>query len=176
MRDLSVPSRSIGVRAMRLVGRRSRAFLPRRLHMAVAWLLLGVAVLQSGIAGAAEHTWIPREQRLSNGTISLPGVTVIGNKITWGGGGFDIGFPDAATALFSSGSSGLGAAITSAKLKAYNLSDICKNPYISPETRTTTSGSSLTQRWMAAQDVFNTIAIRNLYGCIRQPMEARVSV
>lgn len=41
-------------------------------------------------------------------------------------------------------------------------SSVCTNPWISQQAKNTTSAADMTDRWLAAQEVFNSIQMRNL--------------
>src|SRR5258706_9449444 len=51
----------------------------------------------------------------------------------------------------------IGYAIAQQRLKALDMSNVCKNPAISAAARQTTKDTDVTNRWLAAQEVFTSI-------------------
>jgi hypothetical protein len=57
----------------------------------------------------------------------------------------------------------LAIAIAKAELNAVKMSDVCQNPGISSAAKQTTAGTGVTDRWLAAQEVFNSIKLANMW-------------
>jgi len=118
------------------------------------------ALSEASLAGT--HTWVPKKRILASGSdvIEFPTVTVTGH-IDWGSGDFDSSVSDS-TNLTGSGS-GIGGAILAAKARAIDMANVCKNPFISNDAKQTTSATDTTNRWLAAQEVFNSIQAMSMW-------------
>lgn len=119
-------------------------------------------VVFSNISLGGSHTWTGLVRPYAAGEpAQLPYVLIIGSSITWGSGGFDIGFPDS-NYTYDSYMGTSVSFITSvldyqAKKTTLAKANVCTNPFISQGAKETTSLSDVTHRWLAAQEVFNTI-------------------
>lgn len=158
-----------------------------------------LAVILASLIGsashAADHVWISTpgfsstnpaasksqsENRSNSGTpnsstndVTLPPVLIVGSTINWGSGYFDSDFTES---YFSMGSGSIGGGIAGARDRAVDLSDVCKNPLVSSDTKTTTSTSDATSRWLAAQNLFSSTAASNLLPLYWQALPIRVIV
>lgn len=116
-------------------------------------------------AVAGTYTWIPAKRALSAGDDTQT-IVITGTRIIWGPGNFDIN-PSEATIMVAEStvnSGSIGNAITQAKLKAVDLSDVCKNPGATNATKGITSSSDKTARWEAATNLFNIIQAERMWG------------
>ncbi|HEX6708464.1 MAG TPA: hypothetical protein VF169_27260 [Albitalea sp.] len=135
--------------------------LARRLR-AVVVLSAVIGGALPGAAQALTHTWTTKKVILSDGSVTFPIVTIVGSRIGWGAGAFDQDFTEYANTN-PVGSSSLAFAIASAKERAVNLADVCKNPVISDGAKQVTGTSDTTSRWLAAQELFNSIQMAKLW-------------
>jgi len=116
---------------------------------------------------AATHTWQPKRQILSDGTVILPTVIITGTSIDWGDGGWDFGFDDSVSTAPTNGSS-QGIAIAQAKIKALSLANACQNPALSSAAKSTTSESDVTQRWLTANEMAAQVDLQHLWSSYQQ--------
>lgn len=114
-------------------------------------ILVVIAFFQSGNLVAADYAILP--------TVTVSGNYVHYASTTWYS-------PDYSSEMTSGGGGGggigAGAAMMNARDRAFDLSKVCIAP-VSAGARSTTSRSDVTDRWLAAQEVFNIIQARNLF-------------
>ena len=122
-----------------------------------AAFLLGLGLASIGV-NAKIHTWIPMAR--AQGLAPQPPVVIIGH-ISWSGGYFDDSvFDDHWTEPSQSGSLiGPLAAMISSVETALDMANVCYNPLISPEAQGTTSTGGVEQRFLTANETFNSIAM-----------------
>lgn len=110
-------------------------------------------------------TWQPAKregaQEAGTPTYVMPEVTITGS-IKWGAGSFDGSFGAIGWDLDLSYDEKyeLRQAYIAMAAAAQNIgsnASVCKNRYVSEATRKTTSVDDATTRWLATQDVFNTL-------------------
>lgn len=128
-------------------------------HLRTIALIVGMSALIPFSAIAGTHTWISNAKPMADGT--LPQVTVNGNSIHWGSGAFDD--DDFSIDVPQAGGSSLGNAVASARQRALDLSDLCKNPGVSSDSKNTASTADTVSRWLAATDAFITVEQSNMY-------------
>lgn len=150
--------------------------------------------LISATGFAADHTWISTPSFNANNQApsksssaqtesrspgesldseTLPTVYITGSTIGWGSGYFDQPFSETYTPF---GSGSIGGGIASARDRAVDLSNVCTNPLISSASKTTTSTSDATSRWLAAQDLFNTTSASNMLALYAQAIPIRILI
>jgi hypothetical protein len=161
-------------------------------HFVVRSIAVALLSLTGTVGFAADHTWIstpsvngskqdsssssdaktePRALNGSTDSETLPTVYITGSTIGWGSGYFDEPFNEIYTSM---GSGSIGTGIAGSRDRAVDLSDVCTNPLISSASKTTTSTSDATTRWLAAQDMFITTMTSNLLTSYAQAM--RISI
>lgn len=142
-----------------------------------------------GQSFAAVHTWIsspaPVAAATSGGTPSpmvqqaagnptLPPVTITGSTIQWGYGSFDIPFSEMPSYVTVGG--GLSGGIQQQRSRAIDLSSVCTNPAISADAKATTSTTGPTNRWLAAQEMFNTLLAQKMLTFYYQSLNISVII
>lgn len=118
-------------------------------------------------ASAAEHRWIqtPTREQAQSGVVVLPPVVITGTSIYWGSGYFDSPFTaSSASSTMYTGGSTRGELVANGRDRAITWSNVCTNPAISRSARQTTSTSDTTNRWLAAQELFNSLTAKGLWG------------
>lgn len=102
---------------------------------------------------------------------SLPAIIVTGNGWDFNGASFSPGFGGV---VFSFPP----AMHPEYQLSRYtiNLSTVCGNPFISSAAKQTTSKSDVTHRWLAAQELFNTIVMKNLWGTYKSATQIKLVI
>jgi hypothetical protein len=138
----------------------SRTHFSRAIQELPKFALLLCIVLASYSARASEVTWIQIEQAADASGQTLPTVTVTGS-INWGTGFWDGPLTNTSPSSYGGGPS-IGEAIAGAIDRALNLSNVCTNPAISSAAKSTTSQTDPTSRWLAAQEIFNSVHSANL--------------
>ncbi len=125
---------------------------------------------------AATHTWVPRAHILANGTYgydyTLPYVSVTGNGTDYGPDDFDLGFTETAINPYPSPPNGI--AIYQNKVKALSLSDVCKNPAVSQEAKSTTLETGVENRYLTATELFNSVQLANLWSAYKSALSVTV--
>lgn len=96
----------------------------------------------------------------ATGNPTLPPVTITGSTIQWGYGYFDIPFSEVPGYITVGG--GISGGIQQQRSRAIDMSSVCKNPAISTEAKAITSGNGPTNRWLAAQEMFNTLLAQKM--------------
>lgn len=131
----------------------------------IAALVFCVAMVIPASSFARVHTWAPRKVILQDGSTVLPVVVITGSRIQWNFGEFDDSIFDDSIPRPGGGgwNSSLGQAILSSRDRALDASDVCKNPAVSTATKQATGSSDVTDRWLAAQDLFRQIQLSNLW-------------
>lgn len=143
--------------------------------ISVATIAIAISALAQ-TAQAGVHTWIPAGSASTTtgaerdiGTIDygaartdsdLQIVIVTATRIYWGPGSFDSPISEVPNV---SSFNGLSFAINSARERAVNLANACKNPLISAAAKSTASTSTTESRWLAAQEMYNSIQASNLW-------------
>ena len=126
------------------------------------FIVFGLAFALNQAAKAETHIWLPAQQALNSGTATtLPVITVTG-KIIWGAGSFDKSISENPN-LTGPTSSSLAMAILSSKTRATALANVCTNPSVSPQAKGTTGNSDGDSRWLAAQELFNSVQMAKLW-------------
>lgn len=123
----------------------------------ICTLALGISLMSIGI-NAKVHTWIPLAQ--AQGLAPQAPVIIIGH-ISWGSGYFDDSIFDDYWKEPSQSGSLIGPirALINSVGKALDMADVCNNPLISQAARETTSSGAPEQRFLTANETFNSIAI-----------------
>lgn len=148
---------------------------PKKVTMKLAAIfILASSIFVSTAASAATHVWTPSPAQQAANTqmralsvqnpsavyVTLPLVTITGH-IEWGDGSFDGGQDTAST--FTSGGNSLAQAISDHKERALSLTNVCSNPTLSADLKTTTTGSGTEGRWLAAMAMISSIDAAGLF-------------
>jgi hypothetical protein len=120
-------------------------------------------LLSSAPAESAVYTWIPASRALSYDGTPVQTIVITGSRINWGPGEFDLDISQLTPTSTFINSGSIGVAITQARLKAVDFANVCKNPFVTQDTKETTGSSDTHSRWLAAENLFNIIQAQKLW-------------
>jgi hypothetical protein len=134
-------------------------------HLAFIAFVFAILV-GSGQALATTRTWTQYATAQSANGTNLQTIDVVGQRINWGAGVFDLGFPDISMSTSSPGSVSsftLTMLDFHAKLSALNIAKVCGNPSLPQAMKNTTSESSTLDRWFVASEMVAQLHARSAW-------------
>lgn len=137
-----------------------------RKYGVISAFTLAVAGIWPSTSISASHTWFPGATAQATTGSANQSVTIIGQQIVWGIGGFDVGFPDSSMDMTSPGtvsSFTLTMLDFQAKITLIKLARTCDNPFLTAEQKLTTSQSDPIIRWLTASSMANMVVVRSMY-------------
>lgn len=94
--------------------------------------------------------------------VTFQTVIVTGNRLSFPGNTTFNPEPQS-TPQFVTGGMGIGNAIASARDRALDMANVCKNPTLSAAAKQTAATTDMTNRWLTAMEVFNSIQTAKLW-------------